>query len=183
MKKIWAMLTALALVCAMLPSAMAVDLSKEASGLTNNKTTVTLTVGGNQTEVAPASDVVFVLDKSISMATRAEAGAMLTSLEDEVLEKGLDVKVGVVVYSGTAQETYPLTKITKGVCEKIATYIDGIQYKSGTNLEAGIRAGIDMLEGDSSSVTSANKHLVLVSDGVTYLWGTWNASEHLCQSG
>lgn len=172
MKKIWAMLTALALVCAMLPSAMAVDLSKEASGLTNNKTTVTLTVGGNQTEVAPASDVVFVLDKSISMATRAEAGAMLTSLEDEVLEKGLDVKVGVVVYSGTAQETYPLTKITKGVCEKIATYIDGIQYKSGTNLEAGIRAGIDMLEGDSSSVTSANKHLVLVSDGVTYLWGT-----------
>ena len=111
MKKIWAMLTALALVCAMLPSAMAVDLSKEASGLTNNKTTVTLTVG-NQTEVAPASDVVFVLDKSISMATRAEAGAMLTSLEDEVLEKGLDVKVGVVVYSGTAQETYPLTKIT-----------------------------------------------------------------------
>lgn len=172
MKKIWAMLTALALVCAMLPSAMAVDLSKEASGLTNNKTTVTLTVGGNQTEVAPASDVVFVLDKSISMATRAEAGAMLTSLEDEVLEKGLDVKVGVVVYSSTAQETYPLTKITEGVCEKIATYIDGIQYKSGTNLEAGIRAGIDMLEGDSSSVTSANKHLVLVSDGVTYMWGT-----------
>ena len=72
MKKIWAMLTALALVCAMLPSAMAVDLSKEASDLTNNKTTVTLTVGGNQTEVASCvSDVVFVLDKSISMATRA----------------------------------------------------------------------------------------------------------------
>ena len=171
MKKIWAMLTALALVCAMLPSAMAVDLSKEASGLTNNKTTVTLTVGANQTEVAPASDVVFVLDKSISMATRAEAGAMLTSLEDEVLEKGLDVKVGVVVYSGTVHATYPLTQIVDGTCAGIATYISDIQYASGTNLQAGILAGIDML-GEDPSVSNENKHLVLVSDGVTYLWGT-----------
>ena len=61
MKKIWAMLTALALVCAMLPSAMAVELSKEASGLTNNKTTVPLTVAANENN--PVSVLSFVFDK------------------------------------------------------------------------------------------------------------------------
>lgn len=171
-KRIGAMLTALALVGAMLPSAMAVELDKSATPLTGeDKTTVTLTVGGSQTEVAPASDVVFVLDKSISMDARTEAGAMLESLEDEVLAKGLNVKVGVVVYSGTVHATYPLTQIVEGACAEIATYINSIEYASGTNLQAGILAGIEMLGGDPS-VSNENKHLVLVSDGVTYLWGT-----------
>lgn len=171
-KRIGAMLTALALVGAMLPSAMAVELDKSATPLTDeDKTTVTLTVGGSQTEVAPASDVVFVLDKSISMNAKTEAGAMLESLENEVLTKGLNVKVGVVVYSGTVHETYPLTQIADGTCARIATYISNIQYASGTNLQAGILAGIEML-GKDPSVSNENKHLVLVSDGVTYLWGT-----------
>ena len=174
-KRIGAVLTALALCTAMLPvSTLAVDLSKTATPLTDeDKTTVTLTVGGSRTEVAPASDVVFVLDKSLSMNARAEAGTMLESLEDEVLTKGLDVKVGVVVYSGTVHATYPLTQIVDGTCAEIATYISGIQYVSGTNLQAGILTGIEMLENDPS-VTNENKHLVLVSDGVTYLWGTGN---------
>ena len=41
---------------------------------------------------------------------------------------------------------------------------------SGTNIEAGIRKGLEMLAADKEVADSA-KHLVLVTDGVTYMWG------------
>lgn len=170
MKKIWAMLTALALVCAMLPSAMAVDLNKEASGLTNNKTTVTLTVGADQT--TEAADVVFVLDKSTSTDVREEALKMLKELQKEASERNLKVKVGAVVFNRSADnEGYvvDLSELDDDTVQSL-TKMFGLELASGTNIEAGLRKGISMLQSDSD-VPNSNKHLVLVSDGITYIWG------------
>lgn len=170
MKKIWAMLTALALVCAMLPSAMAVDLSKEASGLTNNKTTVTLTVGADQT--TEAADVVFVLDKSTSTDVREEALKMLKELQNEASERNLKVKVGAVVFNRSADnEGYvvDLSELDDDTVQSLTKMFE-LELASGTNIEAGLRKGISMLQSDSD-VPNSNKHLVLVSDGITYIWG------------
>lgn len=171
MKKIWAMLTALALVCAMLPSAMAVELSKEASGLTNNKTTVTLTVGAN--EEHPVSDVVFVLDKSTSVNVRNAATAMLDELLTRANPEKSTINVGVVVFNSNARNdgyVMGLTELTETSRDKFNTIL-GKELSTGTNIEAGIRAGMAMLAGDMTTADE-NKHLVLVTDGVTYLWGT-----------
>lgn len=171
MKKIWAMLTALALVCAMLPSAMAVDLSKEASDLTNNKTTVTLTVGAN--EEHPVSDVVFVLDKSTSVNVRNAATAMLDELLTRANPEKSTINVGVVVFNSNARNdgyVMGLTELTETSRNEFNTIL-GKELSTGTNIEAGIRAGMAMLAGDTTTADE-NKHLVLVTDGVTYLWGT-----------
>ncbi|MCF0106495.1 MAG: Cna B-type domain-containing protein, partial [Holdemanella sp.] len=41
--------------------------------------------------------------------------------------------------------------------------------KSGTNISAGLLAGEKMLD-DDTSVDNSRKHLILVSDGITYIW-------------
>lgn len=169
-KRIGAMLTALALVGAMLPSAMAVELDKSATDLTeNDKTTVTLTVGANQDTVA--ADVVFVLDKSTSTDVKKEALAMLNELQNRATEENLAVNVGVVTFNNNAaNEGYNLP--LRPLDDESITEIENIfnmTLSSGTNIEAGIRAGIDML--GASSIPDSNKHLVLVTDGVTYIWG------------
>ncbi len=170
-------LTALALSAAMAVSvefaanpAENVTLDKSASGWEGDQTTVTLSIGATQTTTA--ADVVFVLDKSTSTDVRDEAIRMLGELQEEGAERDLDIKVGAVIFNRTADnEGYvvDLKPLNESSVAELEEVFDK-DLSSGTNIEAGIRKGIAMLEGDSS-VPEEDKHLVLVSDGITYIWG------------
>lgn len=134
----------------------------------NNQTDVTLNVGGNT--VTTASDVVFVLDKSASTDIRQEAANMLNELMNRVGE-GNTIKVGVVNFEQGVLEQLDLTELNEANFETIQ---DSVIFhnvdSSGTNIYAGLLAGKKMLDADES-VADEYKHLVLVTDGVTYLWG------------
>lgn len=134
----------------------------------NTQTDVTLNVGGNT--VTTASDVVFVLDKSASTDIRQEAANMLDELMDRVGE-GNTIKVGVVNFEQGVLEQLELTELNDANFETIqGSVIFHEVDSSGTNIYAGLLAGKDMLDADES-VADEYKHLVLVTDGVTYLWG------------
>ncbi len=93
-KRIFCGLTALATAAMVFPAtAMAVEIDKTADGLTEDKTTITLSVGADSETVG--SDVVFVLDKSASTDIRQEAVNMLNELMTQVKE-GHTVNVGVI---------------------------------------------------------------------------------------
>ena len=133
-----------------------------------DKTTITLSVGSEETTTG--ADVVFVLDKSTSTDVKDEALEMLNELKSVSEEKKLSVKVGVVVFDNNVTEkTLDLTELNDNSIALVRDYFNK-EVASGTNIEAGIRAGTAMLE-DDGDVLPENKHLVLVTDGVSYLWG------------
>ncbi len=132
----------------------------------NDKTTVTLSIGAEQGKTV--SDVVFVLDKSTSVDVRAAAKDMLNELMTQAGENR--IKVGVVVFNRNGNRTLELTELSEENLPKIEAALDE-KMSSGSNIQAGLAAGKAMLDEDKS-VASGAKHLVLVSDGVTYMWGT-----------
>ena len=146
-----------------------VTVDKTATDLVGDKTTVTLSIGAQQETTV--SDVVFVLDKSASLDIRNEALNMLNELSNRVGEGNL-VKVGVVNYEKGVLEQLSLTPFTAENKDKIEKAVQFHEVtSSGTNIYAGLVAGEAMLDKDTE-VADGNKHLVLVTDGVTYLWGT-----------
>ncbi|WP_125114972.1 S-layer homology domain-containing protein [Agathobaculum sp. Marseille-P7918] len=148
-----------------------VQLDKTATDLENDQTDVTLTIGATQTTTA--ADVVFVLDKSTSTNVKDEALAMLDELKNYTTDNNLQVNVGVVTFNKVANNkefNLDLTELNAESRDKIEEIFNK-PLSDGTNIEAGIRAGMAMLEQDTD-VLPENKHLVLVTDGVTYLWGT-----------
>ena len=145
-----------------------VTVGKTATGLVDDKSNVTLTVGGG--EETTASDVVFVLDKSASTDIRQEAMQMLDELQAQAGEGNI-INVGVVNFEKGVLEQLELTALNDenyAAIEKAMIFQD--VASSGTNIYAGLFAGKAMLDADTT-VDDANKHLVLVTDGVGYLWG------------
>ncbi len=146
-----------------------VTVDKTATGLVDDKSNVTLTVGGG--EETTASDVVFVLDKSASSEIRQEAMDMLTELQKQAGEGNI-INVGVVNFEKGVLEQLELTALND---ENYAAIEEAMIFhdvtSSGTNIYAGLVAGEAMLDADTT-VDDANKHLVLVTDGVGYLWGS-----------
>lgn len=157
-------------------SKTATNLKKDANG--DYKTNVTLSVPG--VEESLATDVVFVLDKSTSAALEEKAIAMLDELKEQAVKTGAKVKVGVVIFNKVANVT-PLTDIstTEGLA-KIEAAIKQ-EIKSGTNTHAGLLAGKELLDNDTG-VAANRKHLIFVSDGITYMYNTeptviaWNCT-------
>ena len=145
-------------------SKTATELKKDANG--DYKTNVTLSVPG--VEESLATDVVFVLDKSTSADLENQAIAMLNELKEQAVNTGAKVKVGVVIFNKIANVT-KLTDIstTEGLA-KIEAAIKQ-EIKSGTNTHAGLLAGKELLDNDTG-VAANRKHLIFVSDGVTYLF-------------
>ncbi len=143
------------------------NLDKTASALDeNNQSNVNLEFTGSTDKTY--SDVVFVFDKSTSVDVREAAINMV----DELLTRAGDnkIKVGVVVFNSTASSIYELTELNTDTVGAIKEALQAAP-SSGTNIDAGLQAGKAMLDGDSDVAASA-KHLVLVTDGVTYLYGT-----------
>lgn len=147
------------------PSLVNVSRSKTATVLDKDyRSTVTLSLPSAEEKLA--SDVVFVLDKSTSAELEDKALKLLADLQKEVTNRGVMVKVGVVIFNQAANVAFPLTELTEG---NYATIADAIRetISNGSNTHAGLLAGKEMLD-DDTAVEPHRKHLIFVSDGVTY---------------
>ena len=137
--------------------------SKTATNLDSNyESKVTLSLPSAEEKLD--SDIVFVVDKSES-SEKESALSMLDAIRNQI-DKGTKVNVGVVTFNTVATQ--------KGFFDLNADY-EAIKEKfdapaiSGTNLHAGILAGVDML--NKSSTDNNRKYLIVISDGITYTYG------------
>ena len=147
------------------PSLVNVSRSKTATVLDKDyRSTVTLSLPSAEERLA--SDVVFVLDKSTSAELENKALALLADLKKEVAERGVMVKVGVVIFNRAAEVALQLTELTEENYPTIEAAIKKT-ISEGSNTHAGLLAGKKMLDGDTA-VEPHRKHLIFVSDGVTY---------------
>ena len=139
--------------------------SKVATNLDKNfESEVTLGLPSAEEELV--SDIVFVLDKSTSTTLEDQALAMLTNLKDRIAETGAKVKVGVVVFNNAPHQFgFFDLETSYGKIEEAIKF----SVSSGTNTHGGMLVGKRMLDEDTS-VPAERKHLVFVSDGITYMF-------------
>ncbi len=143
------------------------DVNKTATDLVNDKTDVTLSVGGKSAKENVA--VMFLLDKSTSMGTRTEAAKMLQHL------KGLtntNIIYDVVIFSGTASSTGWQDISNDAEYTDTQENFTNKEPSSGTNMPVGIDKAIQDMETLNSQYSSyaENAYLITISDGITYLW-------------
>ncbi len=142
---------------------------KVASELDKNlETRVRLSFPGKQ-EVLP-SDIVFVLDKSGASAQADiynQAKSFLEDIKNQAEEKGLNIKVGVVLFNRIGNIKKDLTDVVGGYDDIITAMNSSVSM--GTNMHAGLLAAKDILDKDTE-VKAENKHVILISDGATYLY-------------
>ena len=143
-----------------------VSKGKTATALDSNyNSTVTLSLPSAEKPLV--SDVVFVLDKSTSATVENQALGMLKQLKEKAAEDGATVKVGVVIFNKEAHVTEWKDLVTEydAIEEAIKQEIS-----SGTNTHAGLLAAQEMLAADTD-VEDSRKHMIFVSDGITYMFG------------
>lgn len=143
------------------------DVNKTATALANDKTDVTLSVGGKSAKENVA--VMFLLDKSTSMGTRTEAAKMLQHL------KGLtntNIIYDVVIFSGTASSTGWKDISNDAAYTDTQEKFNNKEPSSGTNMPVGIDQAIQDMNTLKSqySTYAENAYLITISDGITYLW-------------
>lgn len=134
----------------------------------NLETKVTLSFPGKRE--AEASDVVFVLDKSGASAQTdiyKQAKEFLEQISQKAKADGLDIKVGVVLFNRVGNIQQPLTDVVTGYDDILNAMNSSLH--SGTNMDAGLLAAKSILDADAA-VKAENKHVILISDGATYLY-------------
>lgn len=134
----------------------------------NLETNVTLSFPGKR-EAEPA-DVVFVLDKSGASAQKDiynQAKSFLEEVKTKAQADGLDIKVGVVLFNKVGNIKQQLTDVVTGYDDILAAMNSSLD--SGTNMDAGLLAAKSILDADTA-VKAENKHVILISDGATYLY-------------
>ena len=149
------------------PIEWTVTRSKTATQLDTNTWTSNVTLSLPSAEEALASDVVFVLDKSMSAEWEGQALEMLAALKEQAASTKAKVKVGVVIFNKQANKTAPLTDLATGYDDIQAAIEQTIS--SGTNTHAGLLAGKQMLDEDAE-VAANRKYLIFISDGITYMY-------------
>lgn len=180
MKGFLSCLLALVLVFSITPSAFAaeepawdISRSKAATALNeNNESTVTLSLPSAEENLN--SDVVFVLDGSSSADTAVvkDSLKLLEELKTATENSGAAVNVCVVKFKRQAfkSDWYDLSNNFDAVKNAMKT-----KYSGGTNIHAGLLAGKEALD-QHGGVSADRKHLILISDGSTYLYskdGNW----------
>ena len=134
----------------------------------NLETKVTLSFPGMR-EAEP-SDVVFVLDKSgasAQMDIYKQAKEFLRQISQKAKDDGLDIKVGVVLFNKVGNIQQPLTDVVTGYDDILSAMNSEVRH--GTNMHAGLLAAKSILDADTA-VKAENKHVILISDGATYLY-------------
>ena len=134
----------------------------------NLETKVTLSFPGKR-EAEP-SDVVFVLDKSgasAQMDIYNQAKEFLGQISQKAKDDGLDIKVGVVLFNKRGNVQQQLTDVVTGYGDILNAM--NSEVRSGTNMHAGLLAAKSILDEDTA-VKAENKHVILISDGATYLY-------------
>ena len=147
--------------------------SKSATSLNeNNESAVTLSLPSAEENLK--SEVVFVLDGSSSADTQVvkDSLELLEELKAATENSGAAVNVCVVKFKRQAYKSdwYDLSKDFDAIKSAMET-----EYSGGTNLHAGLLAGKKALD-EHSDVSADRKHLILISDGSTYLYskdGNW----------
>ena len=151
------------------PSAALEQNQKTATELDKNlETKVTLSFPGKR-EAEP-SDVVFVLDKSAFSDDKAiydQAKSFLDEVKAKAEADGLDIKVGVVIFNRIGNVQQGLTDVVTGYDAILEAMRANLS--SGTNMHAGLLAAQSILKADTA-VKDENKHVILISDGGTYLY-------------
>ena len=180
MKGVLSCLLALVLVFSITPSAFAaeepawdISRSKAATALNeNNESTVTLSLPSAEENLN--SDVVFVLDGSSSADTEVvrDSLKLLEELKTATENSGAAVNVCVVKFKRQAfkSDWYDLSNNFDAIKNAMKT-----KYSGGTNIHAGLLAGKEALD-QHDGVSADRKHLILISDGSTYLYskdGNW----------
>lgn len=143
-----------------------VTIDKTATPLNeDDQTTVTLSVGGEQTK--DKAVVMFILDKSTSNDVRQAAADML----DELAQKtNTDLLYNVVVFSGTATSTGWQNIQDKDTYDDILNDLKNSTTTSGTNMDAGIECASSQMADLPAEYKDADSYLVTLSDGITYVW-------------
>lgn len=143
--------------------------NKTATKLDSQLTTnISLSFPGKEDVLA--QDIVFVLDKSGASdqeGISAKAKEFLKEIKNQASEKGLNIKIGVVSFSGTASVKQELADIVTNY-DTITSKL-GKSWGRGTNLHAGLLCAKEMLDNDKT-VSAKNKHIILITDGATYLY-------------
>lgn len=148
--------------------------NKTATKLDSQLTTnISLSFPGKEDVLA--QDVVFVLDRSGASDEKgidAQARQFLGDIKQQADEKGLNIKVGIVnfYYAGKVRQT--LADVVKNY-DDIKKNLETSTLGFGTNMHAGLLAAKKMLDEDAT-VTAKNKHIILISDGATYLYSKNN---------
>ena len=142
--------------------------SKTATNLDSNYiSNVTLSLPSAQETLV--TDVVFVLDESsCSDPVKDSVKEMLSTLYNRIQNTGATVKVGAVQFRGEVTKL-DLTELNENTIDKIKEFMGQRPSVGGSNMSAGLIAGKAMLDADST-VSEDRKYLILVSDGITYIW-------------
>ena len=115
------------------------------------------------------TDIVFVLDySSCKEPVAKQVQQMLSDLTERIADTNASVKVGAAIYRGEVG-ILPLTELNDQNLETINTAIVTQPEQGGSNMSAGLLAAQKMLESDTS-VDDQDKYVILISDGITYIW-------------
>lgn len=145
-----------------------VSKSKTATNLdTNFESQVTLSLPSAEEPVG--FDVVFVIDKSES-PDKEEVSKAVGDLLDEIKGSKGTVNIGVVTFNKEVANCLNLTPLTDS---NLKTIQDAIEFSSssGTNIHAGLTKGMEILDAGKNT---GRQYLILVSDGITYLYNDQN---------
>ncbi len=115
------------------------------------------------------TDIVFVFDESsCSAPVKAEVSAMLERLYAQEEGSGAAIQIGAVQFRGEVTE-FPLTLLNSDTKDALADFMSKRPKVGGSNMSMGLLVGEKMLDEDST-VDAGRKYLILVSDGITYIW-------------
>ena len=142
--------------------------SKTATNLDSSyESDVTLSLPSAEEQLV--SDVVFVLDESSCTQSVKEAvREMLSNLYTQIEDTGASIKIGAVQFRGEVTE-FPLKELNESTKDEIFDFMNSRPETGGSNMSAGLLAGKRILDQDES-VDNNRKYLILVSDGITYIW-------------
>ena len=159
------------------PAAVQWDISKskEATNLDSNfesRVTLSLPAGDYKGDL----DVVFVLDGSTSTDAENLTASAASLLDELNAYENLNVKVGLVIFGGSTPLLYNngLVALTDDSLATFKTVLsdksyDGMAGRSGSNLQAGVKAADSMLLADKD-VDNSDKYLILLTDGGARMW-------------
>ena len=201
-KRILACLLALVMLIGAMPvMALAAEPEAENWEVSKSKTATALDADGStrvtlslpSAEETLASDVVFVLDTSDCVGeVMNQVSGLVAQLKAAQKKNKADIKVGVVVFKGSAlpmfdgelvsaeeaettlnemiQKVNAVTK-TEDKENVVLNYLkaDGDFLYKGSNLHSGL-LGAQALLKDDGAVDDSRKYVVTVTDGMTYYW-------------
>ena len=187
MRKFLAAALAAVMLIGMLPAATAavtnppanteggVTLGKQASELAGSDTTITLDVVANTNENPIA--IQFVLDATQSLFLSEDNKTYVENWADALqFMADKNIYAGLTIFTTTAR-TVMEPQLLTGDSESDLANVENdcaafvLASDHGTNVQAGIREGLNALSGLSTDTVAADKrYLVLITDGGSFYW-------------